>query len=80
MKRKRASKIQSQTWKTSSGKPLSCREKIKTLNQNMDEIHEVCQDAFEDALLMDCDDAQFRSAIHKVIDNLTTPYLSLIHI
>ena len=32
MKRKRASKIQSQTWKTSSGKPLSCREKIKTLN------------------------------------------------
>ena len=40
----------------------------------MDEIHEVCQDAFEDALLMDCDDAQFRSAIHKVIDNLTNPY------
>ena len=40
----------------------------------MDEIHEVCQDAFEDALLMDCDDAQFRFAIHKVIDNLTNPY------
>ena len=58
----------------SSGKIFSCREKIKILNQDIEEVNQVCQDALEDALLMDCDESQFRDAIFRVVDNLTNPY------
>ena len=55
MKKTTASKIKPKRWKTSSGKIFSCREKIKILNQDIEEVNQVCQDALEDALLMDCD-------------------------
>ena len=58
----------------SSGKIFSCREKIKILNQDIEEVNQVCQDALEDALLMDCDESQFRDAIFRVVDNLRNPY------
>ena len=38
------------------GAAVSCEEKIKVLNQNLEEIRQFCQDAFEDALLMGCDE------------------------
>ena len=50
------------------------QEKIKILNQDIEEVNQVCQDALEDALLMDCDESQFRDAIFRVVDNLTNPY------
>jgi len=74
MKRRTIPQIRSKTWKTSSGRFLSCREKIKILNQDIEEVHQVCQDAFEDAVLMDCDESQFRAVMRQVIDNLTNPY------
>lgn len=74
MKKTTISKIKPKRWKTSSGKVLSCREKIKILNQDIEEVSQVCQDALEDALLMDCDESQFRDAICRVVDNLTNPY------
>ena len=39
-------------WRGPDGKPLSCHEKIKVLNQNIAEIRQLTQDAFEDAILM----------------------------
>ena len=74
MKKTTASKIKPKRRKTSSGKIFSCREKIKILNQDIEEVNQVCQDALEDALLMDCDESQFRDAIFRVVDNLTNPY------
>ena len=74
MKKTTASKIKPKRWKTSSGKIFSCREKIKILNQDIEEVNQVCQDALEAALLMDCDESQFRDAIFRVVDNLTNPY------
>ena len=74
MKKTIASKIKPKRWKTSSGKFFSCREKIKILNQDIEEVNQVCQDALEDALLMDCDESQFRDAMFRVVDNLTNPY------
>lgn len=74
MKKTIASKIKPKRWKASSGKIFSCREKIKILNQDIEEVNQVCQDALEDALLMDCDESQFRDAIFRVVDNLTNPY------
>lgn len=62
------------TWKQPDGRAVSCEEKIKVLNQNLDEIRQSCQDAFEDALLMGCDEAQIRKVFADVVEALRNPY------
>ena len=54
------------TWLQPDGQPVSCREKIKVLNENLDEIREMSQDALEDAVLMGCDEAQLRQVLHHL--------------
>lgn len=61
-------------WRQPNGKPVACLEKIKVLNQNIDEIRQLAQDALEDAILMGCDEAQIRSVLQGVVANLTNPY------
>lgn len=61
-------------WRQPSGAPVSCLEKIKVLNENWRELQQLAQDAFEDALLMDCDEAQVRQALHELVDSLHNPY------
>ena len=39
-------------WRQPDGKPVSCLEKIKVLNQNIQEIETLCADALEDGVLM----------------------------
>ena len=62
------------TWREPDGKPVSCLEKIKVLNENYGELRRLAQDAFEDALLMGCDEAQFRAAMRELVDSLENPY------
>jgi hypothetical protein len=61
-------------WKQADGRAVSCEEKIKVLNQNLEEIRQACQDAFEDALLMGCDEAQIRQVFARVVATLRNPY------
>lgn len=61
-------------WRTPRGKPVSCLEKLKTLDANIEEIAEMCQDAFEDAILMGCDEEQLRGVLHGVVAELRNPY------
>jgi hypothetical protein len=61
-------------WRTPEGEPVSCIEKIKVLNENLDEIRAMAQDALEDAVLMGCDEAQFRRVLHEMADRLVNPY------
>lgn len=61
-------------WRSPDGQPLSCLEKLKVMNQNIAEIRQICQDALEDAVLMGCDEAQVRQALHQIVDELTNPY------
>lgn len=61
-------------WVDAEGRPISCLEKIKVLDQNLEEIRGACQDALEDAILMGCDEAQIRDVLHKVVDTLVNPY------
>jgi len=61
-------------WRDGGGKPLSCHEKIKVLNQNIAEIRQLTQDAFEDAILMGGAESQFRDVMHEMIDALDNPY------
>ncbi len=61
-------------WRQSDGKPVSCLEKIKVLNQNVEEIETLCADALEDGVLMGCDADQIKQALHALIDGLPTPH------
>ena len=61
-------------WQQPDGKPVSCLEKIKVLNQNLEEIHGLAQDALEDAVLMGCDEAQIRAVFNAMLDSLKNPY------
>lgn len=62
------------TWRQPDGQPVSCVEKIKVLNENLAEIQQMAQDAFEDAILMGCDETQVRSVLRGLVDSLNNPY------
>ena len=55
-------------WKQSDGKPVSCLEKIKVLNENLEEIRAMIADAVEDGVLMGCDSAQIRAVFHDLVE------------
>jgi hypothetical protein len=61
-------------WVTPDGKPVSCLDKIKVLNENLEEIREFAQEAFEDAVLMGCDEAQFRTVLKQLSEIIVNPY------
>lgn len=61
-------------WHKPDGAPVSCREKIKVLNENLEEIRQLCQDALEDAVLMECDEGQVRETLHGLVESLKNPY------
>lgn len=52
---------------------MSCREKLRTLEDNHEEARQVLQDAFEDAVLMGVDETAMRRLLHDLIDSLTSP-------
>jgi hypothetical protein len=62
------------TWRQPDGRVVSCEEKLKVLNENLSEIKQICQDAFEDALLMGCDEAQIREVFANVMASLSNPH------
>ena len=61
-------------WRTPEGELVSCVEKIKVLNENLGELRDMAQDALEDAVLMGCDEAQFRRIGQALLDGLRNPY------
>ncbi len=61
-------------WRAPDGTPLSCFEKLKVLEENIDEIRSMCQDALEDAVLMGCDEAQVRQVLRELADSLDQPF------
>ena len=62
-----------QQWKLSDGGLVSCREKLKTLQENHVELAQVMQDAFEDAMLMGVDESEMRRVISDMVDALRSP-------
>jgi hypothetical protein len=61
-------------WRAPDGTALACVEKIKVLNENLAEIEALAQDAFEDAILMGCAEAQVREALAALAAGLVNPY------
>lgn len=62
------------TWHRSNGEIIACTEKIKVMRENIEELQQYLQDAFEDALLMDVDETQFRQFLLTLVNNLDNPY------
>lgn len=63
-------------WLSDDGLPISCTEKLKVMDQNMHELFQTAQDAFEDALLMGCSEQQLRDYLAQLIASVDNPYRS----
>lgn len=61
-------------WRRPDGSIVACTEKIKVLRENLEELRQMAQDAFEDALLMECGEDQIRAVFQDMISNLINPY------
>jgi uncharacterized protein (UPF0335 family) len=61
------------TWPGTDGAPVSCREKLRTLEENHAELRQMMQDAFEDALLMGVDEAAMRRILTGLVTDLRRP-------
>jgi hypothetical protein len=61
-------------WRTPEGEPVSCVEKIKVLNENLAELKALAQEAFEDAVLIGCDEQQVRQVMAAILGGLVNPY------
>ncbi len=61
-------------WKNVAGEKISCTEKIKVMQQNIEELQQIAQDLFEDGILMDVDPGQLKQYLQNLIQNLHNPY------
>ena len=61
-------------WKSKDDEIVSCEEKVKVLNENYDEIKTIIQNSFDDAILMGCDEDDFKKKISDLIKNIDFSY------
>ncbi len=55
------------------GASISCREKLRVLEENHAELQDVLRDAFEDAVLMGVDEAAMRQILTAMVGRLASP-------
>jgi len=60
-------------WLQPDGTPVSCREKLKVLEENWSEAETVLREAFEDAVLMGVDPAALRRMLAELVESLRGP-------
>lgn len=58
-------------WIDKNKKVISCEETNKVLNENFLEITSVMQNAFDDAILVGCDEEDFKNKVNKLSQNLS---------
>ncbi len=61
-------------WYSPDGEKIACTEKIKVMQQNISELQQLAQDAFEDGILMGVAPQQIRQYLAQLMLNLTNPY------
>ncbi len=62
------------TWIGPDGEPVSCVDKLALLNENLEELHEMAQEALEDAVVMGCDEKQVRQVLADLVASLEKPF------
>ena len=60
-------------WPGADGAPVSCREKLRTLAENHEELRQMMQDAFEDAVLMGVEEDAMRHILTATVAQLRSP-------
>ena len=60
-------------WPLEDGSPVSCREKLRVLEENHAELVQTLQDAFEDAVLMGVDEQAMRRILAETVAGLESP-------
>lgn len=61
-------------WVADDGSVVSCTEKVKVMSENMAELYQTAQDAFEDALLMGVSERQIRDFLIELAAGVENPY------
>ena len=61
-------------WRGPNGEIIACVEKLKVLRENLEELQGACQDALDDAVLMGCEQDQFRQALIGLVSRLNSEY------
>ena len=54
-------------WHTSGKERISCKEKIKVLNENIKEFQNLANDILDEAILMGADKEQFLETMKQVV-------------
>lgn len=67
-------KLQMPIWRDASGDKVACTEKIKVMQQNIDELYQLAQDAFEDGILMGIAPEQMKDYLAQLMQGLKDPY------
>ena len=57
-------------WRAKDNKIISCDETNKVLNENYNEIKTIIQNAFDDAVLINCDEKDFKNKIIDLVNNI----------
>ena len=57
-------------WIDKNNKTISCEETNKVLNENFIEVSSVLQSAFDDAILIGCDEDDFKKKFIKLMNSL----------
>jgi len=60
-------------WPGLDGNAVGCREKLKMLTENYNEVVQVLTDAFEDAVLMGVEEASIRRVLADIVAGLESP-------
>ena len=57
-------------WLNKSQEIISCDEKLKILNENILELENNFQNIFDDAIIMGCDEKDFKKKVINIVNNL----------
>lgn len=60
-------------WPGRDGSPISCRDKLKVLEENRAELAEILRDTFEDAVLMGVDEQAMKQILTEMVQSLRSP-------
>jgi len=63
-------------WRNEAGEKVACIEKIKVMQQNLEELAQMAQDTFEDGILMGIAPEQLRDFLQQVMISLHNPYIA----
>ena len=63
-------KVEKFIWRAKDNKIISCDETNKVLNENYNEIKNVIQNAYDDAVLIDCDGKDFKNKIIDLVNKI----------